>query len=129
MQPGAAALPVRLNGDSGGLVACATRAFTLIEIIAVLAAIAILAAVIAPSIIRRVDRAAWTKETADLKSIADGYTQYIVRSKIVPGTDTWATDIASQMSLAPSSITTNSRRYARAFLVDTNLSIGGAGLP
>src|SRR5439155_18465990 len=52
--------------------------FTLIEMIGVLGVIAILAAVMAPSVIRRVDRAAWTKETADLNSIADSYTAYIL---------------------------------------------------
>jgi prepilin-type N-terminal cleavage/methylation domain-containing protein len=106
-----------------------SRGFTLIEIIAVVSIIAILVAAIAPSIIRRVDRAAWTKETEELKSITDAYTDYIVRSKIVPGTNTWAAAIAGQMSLASSSITTNSRRIARAFLIDPALSIGGAGLP
>src|SRR5207247_274465 len=48
-----------------------SRAFTLIEVIGALGVIAVLAEVIAPSIIRRIDRAAWTKETADLNTIAD----------------------------------------------------------
>src|SRR5439155_27049562 len=32
-------------------------------------------------------------------------------------------------SLPVSAISTNSRRYARAFLIDTNLAINGVGLP
>src|SRR5438874_798809 len=104
------------------------RGFTLIEMIAVLSVIAILVAAIVPSVIRRMDRGAWTRETADLNSIADALTQSILRTKIVPGTNTWATAIATQMSLPVSAITTNPRRFARAFLIDTNLSIG-AGLP
>jgi prepilin-type N-terminal cleavage/methylation domain-containing protein len=106
-------------------------AFTLIEMIAVLSVIAILVAAVVPPIIRRVDRATWMKETEDMKAIADSYTQYVVRTKIVPGTNTWATAIAGQMSLASSSITTNSRRIARAFLVDPSYVIGGsvAGQP
>src|SRR5438105_9650868 len=98
--------------------------FTLIEVIAVLAVIAILVAVITPSVIRRVDRAAWTKESADLNAIADSYAQSILRNKIVPGTNGWATAVASQMGLPISAITTNSRRFARAFLIDPSLSIG-----
>src|ERR1041385_9213760 len=47
------------------------QAWTLIETIAVMAVIAILVALVAPTIIRRVDRAAWTQETAELNSIAD----------------------------------------------------------
>src|SRR6185369_9462162 len=91
--------------------------FTLMEMIGVLAVIAILVAVIAPSVIRRMDRAAWTRETLDLNSIADSLTQSIVRTKIVPGTN-MPTAIAAQMSLPVSAITTNSRRFARAFLID-----------
>jgi len=103
--------------------------------IGVLGVIAILAAVMAPSVIRRVDRAAWTKETADLNSIADSYTAYILRSKTIPShtnsatIPNWASAVASQMSLPVSSISTNARRYARAFLIDTNFVIGGASLP
>ena len=103
------ALPVPRNkfrAPSGG--------FTLIEMIAVLSVIAILVAAIVPSVIRRMDRGAWTRETADLNSIADALTQSILRTKIVPGTNTWATAIATQMSLPVSAITTNPRRFARA---------------
>jgi type II secretory pathway pseudopilin PulG len=104
----------------------------LIEIIAVLAIIAILVAVIAPSVIRRVDRAAWTAETANLNNIAEALIQSILRTntnKTIPGTNGWATAVASQMSLPVSTITTNARRFARAFLIDPNLRINGALLP
>src|SRR5438128_2222397 len=91
--------------------------WTLIETIAVLAVIAILAAVIAPTIIRRVDRAAWTKETADLNSIADALTQSIIRTKTIPNYTDWPAAIASQASLPVSAVNINARRNARAFLV------------
>src|SRR5262245_13598976 len=99
--------------------------FTLIEFFGALAVIAILVAVIAPPVIRRVDRAAWTKETTDLNTIVDAYTQSILRNKTVPGTNAnaWASDIAGHLSLPVSAITTNARRLARAFLIDPNLRI------
>src|SRR6266550_2516453 len=84
----------------------APHAYTLIEMIAVMAVIAILAAVMAPTIIRRVDRAAWTKETAELNAIADAFTQSILRTKTIPSETTWAAAVASQMSLPVSAITT-----------------------
>src|SRR5947207_6273504 len=105
-------------------IGCSSAAFTLIEVLAVLAVMAVLVAAMVPTIIRRVDRATWTKETADLNSIADSYTQYILRSKVVPGTNDWATAVANHMSLPVSAITTNSRRFARAFLVDPAYQIG-----
>ncbi len=104
-------------------------AFTLIESIGVLVVIAGLVAVTAPSVIRKVDRAAWERETAELQTIADSYTQYVLRSNTIPGLSTWATNVASQISTPVSAITTNSRRYARAFLIDTDLNINGTGLP
>ena len=107
-------------------------AFTMIELIGALAVIALLVGVIAPSVVRRVDRAVWTKETADLQAIADSYAQYILRKKTIPACPNWATTVADEMFLPVSKITTNSRGYARAFLVDPNLRLGangGSGLP
>jgi prepilin-type N-terminal cleavage/methylation domain-containing protein len=104
------------------------RAFTLIEMIGVVAIIAVVAAMSIPSVIKRVDQAAGTKETADLNSIADALTQSILRTKSVPAYTSMASAAASQMSLPVSAITSNSRRLARAFLIDRNLSIG-SGLP
>jgi len=101
-----------------------TKAFTLVGTIGALAVIAVLVGVIAPSVVRRVDHATWTRETADLQTIADAYTQYILTNKTIPGTNTWASSVASYMSLPVSSITTNSRRFARAFLVDPAFQIG-----
>src|SRR5205809_920024 len=95
--------------------------FTMPEIIAVLAVIAVLVAAAAPSVIRRVDRAAWTRETADLNAIGYSFTQSILRNKTIP--TNWWTAVASEMSLPVSAITINSRGYARAFLIDTNLNI------
>jgi type II secretory pathway pseudopilin PulG len=109
--------------------ACPQSAFTLIEAMGVVAVIAVLAAVLAPSVIRRVDRAASTRETAELQAIADSYTQYVLRTKTVPGPNTWASVVASEMSVPVSTIATNMRRYARVFLIDTNLNINGSGLP
>jgi prepilin-type N-terminal cleavage/methylation domain-containing protein len=106
-----------------------SRAFTLIEFVAVLALLSLLAAALIPTIIGRVDHAARTKERADLRAIADSSIQHILRNKVIPDHTTWASAVAGQMSFPVSAITTNSRGYARAFLIDTNLSIGGAGLP
>src|SRR5437667_382628 len=73
--------------------------WTLIETIAVLAVIAILVAVLVPRVIKRVDRAAWTKETADLNAIGDAFTLSVLRTKTIPSHTTWASAVASQMSL------------------------------
>src|SRR2546423_5291014 len=103
--------------------------WTAIEMIAVLSVIAILAAAVVPTIIRRVDRAAWTSETANLTSIADAFIQSVVRTKTIPNYTDWPAAIAVQASMPVSAVTINPRRYPRAFLVDPTLDINGAGLP
>ncbi len=109
------------TGSGGG--------FTAIEVIGVVTVIALLAAAIIPQVIRRIDQAALTKETADLNTIADSYTQSALRTKTLPGLTTWASSVASQMNLPASAIATNARGHARAFLIDPNLSISNASLP
>jgi type II secretory pathway pseudopilin PulG len=107
----------------------------LVEIIAVVAIIGVLVAAVVPTLIRRIDRAAWTKETSDLNAIADSFAQYVLRTNTIPSytnsatIPNWASAVANQMSLRASAISTNSRRYARAFLIDPGLTINGAGLP
>jgi prepilin-type N-terminal cleavage/methylation domain-containing protein len=101
------------------------QGFSLIEMIGVLAVIAVVAAMLAPAFIKRIDRAARTKETADLNAIGDAYIQSILRNKIIPSDTSWAAAVASQMSLPTTAIATNARRYARAFLIDQDLRIDG----
>src|SRR5436190_295511 len=55
-----------------------TQSFSLIEMIGVLAVIAILAAVLVPNVIRRMDFATWQRETSDLKVMADGLVKTIL---------------------------------------------------
>src|SRR5436190_16060453 len=103
--------------------------FTVIELIGVLTILALLAAAVIPSVIRRIDQAARTRETSDLSAIADAYTRYILRDKIVPDLTTWASSVANYMSLPVSAITNTPRGYARAFLIDPDLRINGNSLP
>src|SRR5262245_44241417 len=117
-------LTVRLRRASG----VRAGGFTVMELIGVMAIVAMVAAAIFPSVIRRIDQAAGTRETSDLNVIADAYTQYSLRKKNVPGVSTWASNLANHMSLPVASITATPRGYARACLVDMNLSIDGGGL-
>jgi prepilin-type N-terminal cleavage/methylation domain-containing protein len=105
------------------------QGFSLIEMIGVLAVIAIVAAMLAPAFVKRIDRAARTKETADLNAIGAAYIQSILRNKTIPGNATWAAAVSSQMSLPVSAIASNARRNARFFFSDPDLRISGAALP
>ena len=68
------------------------RAFTLIELIGVLGAIAILVAALVPALIRQMDRIAGEQESAALKLFGDAFQQSILRSKpkYIPTYTNWA---------------------------------------
>jgi len=107
----------------------ARQGFTAIELVGVMAVLAILAAMLVPPMIKRIDQAAWTKERADLQTMASSFTQSILRNRTITNYAGMATAIAREMSLPVSAITTTTRGRARAFLVDQNLRIDGATLP
>jgi prepilin-type N-terminal cleavage/methylation domain-containing protein len=111
----------------------AERAFSLIEMIGVLAVIAILAAVMVPSLIRQMDRIAGEQESAALRSLSDALQQRILRNRYIPSSTDWATNIATELGAEVANVTTNSRRQPRFFLIDPALRIGNnnnsSGLP
>jgi len=98
--------------------------FSLIELIGVLAVIAILAGVLVPALIRQMDKIAGDQETASLKSFGDALQQSIMRKRYIPSTTDWSTNIATELGVDVSNVTTNSRRQRRFFLVDPDLRIG-----
>src|SRR5216117_2604636 len=100
------------------------RAFSLIEMVGVLAVIAIFAAVLAPALIRQLDRIAGEQESAALKSMSDALQQSIMRKCYVTGASDWATDIATELGVDLANVTINSRRQPRFFLIDPALRIG-----
>src|SRR5438477_1564208 len=63
------------------------HAFSLIELIGVLAVMAILAGALVPALIRQMDKVAGDQESAALKSFGDALQQSIMRNRSIP-TDT-----------------------------------------
>ena|SRR5437867_764131 len=103
-------------------------AFTAIELIGVLAVVAILAAALVPNVIRRIDRATWQRVTSDLSTMANGLVQCVKRDKQIPASNAIAQAIAKYSDLATSQITNTPRGFRRLFLVDPAVSINGSGL-
>ena len=110
-------------------------AFSLLEFIGVLGIIALIVAALVPAVIKRIDRAAWVKENANLAAFADAFVNYSLKSNNIPNEYTWSQVVGTQLGVAPADVATNSRRYARAFLIDgggwlsTNLNGLSAGSP
>src|SRR6185369_13573730 len=94
------------------------RAMTLIEMIGVLAILAIFAAAVVPLLFRQMDRVAGDLESVTLKTFANGFQQYVLRNRYIPGASDWASVVANEAGSSISSVTTNSRNRTRYFLVD-----------
>jgi len=92
--------------------------FTLIEMIGVLAVISILSAVIAPPVIQQINRAVSDSEASNLKALASSVHEYILAHQKIPGSLTWASDVASINTLPLNQVAKNDRGFARGYYVD-----------
>jgi type II secretory pathway pseudopilin PulG len=98
------------------------RAFTVIELVGVMAIIAIIAAALAPNIIKRIDRAAWQRETSDLNTMANGLVQTILTDKVIPSAAGISNAISKYLDLSVSQVRLTPRGFTRMFLVDPGFS-------
>lgn len=92
--------------------------FSLIEMIGVLAIMAILAGVLAPNAIRAIDRAAVLTERQSLRSLGEELKLYLRDQGTLPTTSNWTTELATYADLNPTDLATNPRGMARRFLLD-----------
>jgi hypothetical protein len=104
------------------------RAFTLTQLIGVLAVMAILASVITPVAIKRLDQSARDAEAGSLASMAEAFVQTSLEARSIPGTNTMAQMIASYLSEQTNRVRVNKRGLLRVFLADPTVSINGMGL-
>lgn len=104
------------------------RAFTLLEMVAVLAIIGILAAALAPGILRHIQQAAITKERTDLTAFADALTSVAPQQRTLPGPANLASFIGNAANKGAGTVSITPRGYARVFLTDPALRLAGAGL-
>lgn len=94
------------------------HAFSLIEMIGVLAIIAILAAAIVPRVVKRIDLAAYDAESTSLNSMSSALLQYVTRSNTIPNSNTWAQAISSELGLSQGNVLTTPRKWSRAYVID-----------
>jgi type II secretory pathway pseudopilin PulG len=93
-------------------------AFSLIELIGVLAVIAVLAAVVVPSAIRYLDRVAARREVAALKVLGDSFQKAILRQRTIPVVASWRSFIAAEAGMSSNAVSVNPRNRQRAFVAD-----------
>ncbi|MFW2331172.1 MAG: type II secretion system protein [Nitrospinota bacterium] len=100
--------------------------FTLIELIAVLSIIAIFAAMLAPNVIKKIDRALADSEAVAVENMMNALESYIKETGIIPvvssSTDapSWDIAIADELSVPVSKVNTNDTNYARVYVWESN---------
>jgi prepilin-type N-terminal cleavage/methylation domain-containing protein len=94
------------------------KGFSLTELIGVLAVLAIFAGVLLPGVIRRMDRAAWTKETYDMAAISNAITLQVLRDYSISNEAGWTLPVGRWTQHPLSQISTNNRKFARLFFYD-----------
>jgi type II secretory pathway pseudopilin PulG len=97
-------------------------AFTLIEMIGVLAIMAILASVLVPNVLRSMDRAAIRAEAETLKALGEQTKQYLRANGTAPTAANWTTTIGTFADIAPIDIATNKRAMARVYLLEPTIA-------
>lgn len=105
--------------------------FTLIEMVAVLAVIMILASLVFSVTVRQLDQIAARKEDATLARLADALTRSIQRTRSIPAASNWVAAVATELGADQTSVGVNERNNTRILWVDPRLQIGvnGGRLP
>jgi prepilin-type N-terminal cleavage/methylation domain len=82
---------------------CCKHGFTLIEMVGVLAIMAILSAMIVPNVVKQMQGARQDVEDQTLDILADGLVNYVLENRIIPqsgyGQGIWSGNIATQTDL------------------------------
>lgn len=92
--------------------------FTLIEMIGVLAIMAIMASVMVPTTLRTVENAAVKAESETMANLAEQIRSYVREKAALPGAASWDTDLAPSVELSSAQILTNKRQVNRLYVID-----------
>jgi|GEM_PF-1000533 len=104
-------------------------AYTLIELIGVLAIIAILGLIVTENVLEKVKRQARQTEGDNLATFADAMRRSVVRTKSIPGAGNMPAQIAAELSLPMSKVLTTSFRYTRYFFMHPDFRVGNGSMP
>ncbi len=104
--------------------ALAARAFTAVELVGVLAIVAIIGALLAENLIEKMRLAAIDAERTSLASLTKTLERYVGRTKSVPDRNTLPTALAADLAVATERVTQTAQGNPRWFWVDPDHRVG-----
>lgn len=99
-------------------------AYTLIELVGVLAIIAILGLIVTENVLEKIKRQARKAEGDNLATMADAMRRSVVRYKSIPGAGNMPARIAEELSLPVSKVLTTQFRQTRYFFMHPDFRAG-----
>ena len=90
----------------------------------VLTVIVILAAIVTENVVERMKAAAREAERTSLNSITESLQSRILRTKSIPGTNTWAQEVATTLAEPLNRVTANASGNNRILLFDPSFRVG-----
>lgn len=96
------------------------RGFSLLEMIGVMAVMAILAGALVPSVFQLIEEGYQAAEKESMAAIAGSLRSHIVQNKSIPTSDsrTWATAVAEYAAMAPIRVLKNDKGFTRVLYFD-----------
>lgn len=116
-----------LNSKDVQRTASGPAAWSLIEMIGVIAIIAVLSLAIAPALMKQITQANKEAETKMLERLADGLQRSILREHYIPGSSDFAQAIARELGLDQASVLYNRAGQQRVYLIHPGMRIGPNG--
>ncbi|MBL9135022.1 MAG: hypothetical protein JNK85_04095 [Verrucomicrobiales bacterium] len=103
---------------AGGTQTSRQAGFSVIELVGVLAIMAILAVALIPALMKGYDRVARENESRALESMGNGLRGHILRFQNIPSHTNYSTQLATELGWQVSDVLTNARGMRRVYLID-----------
>lgn len=98
--------------------------WTVIEMLGIMAVLAILVMALVPLLMRELQRQAREREAALVRRLAEGYQQVVLNTRSIPGVAAWTTPVASQVGMYVRDVATNYVGNARVLVFDPAFRVG-----
>lgn len=103
------------------------HAFSMVEILGVLAILAVLAVAISPKLIQEMDQVGYRQEESNLLRIAAALEKHVTQRHQLPDHTDWASAVAAQVGESAAWVGANARGGSRLLVIDPRFGVGPSG--